>query len=58
LDDKSEEHFQKVCEYLIAICEFIKTCAGGKIFWGRRPQTITWYVFRCNSYSKPDSAVR
>ena len=45
MDDKSEEDFQKVSEYLIAICEFMKP-VGGKYFdVQRRPQTITWHVF-------------
>jgi hypothetical protein len=42
LDDKSEEDFQKVTEYLIAICEFMKPVPMEKYFdVGPRPQTIT-----------------
>ena len=32
LDDKSENDFQTVSEYLIAICEFMKPVPVGKIF--------------------------
>jgi hypothetical protein len=46
LDDKSEEDFQKVSEYLIAICEFIKPVPVEKyVDMERRPQTIAWHVF-------------
>ena len=46
LDDKSEEDFQKVTEYLIAICECIKPVPMEKYFdVGRGPQTIAWHVF-------------
>jgi hypothetical protein len=46
LDDKSEEDFQKVSEYLIANCEFMKPVPVEKYFdVGPNPQTIAWYVF-------------
>ena len=46
MGDKSEEDFQKVSEYLIAICEFMKPVPVEKYFeMGRRPQTIAWHVF-------------
>ena len=46
MDDKSEEDFQKVSEYLIAICEFMKPVLVDKDFdVGRRPQTIIWHAF-------------
>ena len=46
MDDKSEEDFQKVSEYLNVICEFMKPVPVEKYFdVGRRPQTITWHVF-------------
>jgi hypothetical protein len=46
LDCKSEEDFQKVTEYLIAICEFMKPVLVEKYFEvGQRPQTITWHAF-------------
>ena len=42
LDDKSEEDFQKVSEYLITICDFMKPVLVEKYFdGGHRPQTIT-----------------
>ena len=41
LDDKLEEEFQKLCEYLIAICEFMKPVQVEKyIDVGRRPQSM------------------
>jgi hypothetical protein len=46
LDDKSEEDFQKVSEYLLAICEFMKPVPMDKYFdVGRRPQTIARHAF-------------
>ena len=46
LDDKSEEDFQKVSEYLIVICEFMKPVPVKTYFdVGRCPQTIAWHVF-------------
>ena len=46
MDDKSEEDFQKVSEYLIAICKFMKPVPVDKYFdVGRRPQTIAWHAF-------------
>ena len=46
MDDKSEEDFQKVQEYFIAFCEFVKPVPGEKYFdVGRRPQTIAWHAF-------------
>ena len=48
LDDKSEEDFQKVSEYLVAICEFMKPVPVVKMF----------DVGRCTSYCKSDIAVR
>jgi hypothetical protein len=45
LDDKSEEDFQKVSEYLIAICEFMKPVPVGKYCDVGRCQTIAWHVF-------------
>ena len=46
MDDKSEEDFQKVSEYLIAICEFMKLVPVEKhCDVGRRPQTIAWHIF-------------
>jgi hypothetical protein len=46
LDDKPEEDFQKVSEYLIVICERMKPVPVEKYFdVGRRPQTIAWHVF-------------
>ena len=45
MDDKSEEDFHKVNEYLIAICEFMKPVLVEKYFdVGRLPQTITWHA--------------
>jgi hypothetical protein len=46
LDCKSEEDFQKVSEYLITICEFMKPVPVEKYFdVGHHPQTITWHAF-------------
>jgi hypothetical protein len=46
LDDKSEEHFQKVSEYLITICEFMKPVPVEKYFdVGSHPQTIKRHAF-------------
>ena len=58
MDDKSEEDFQIVSEYLIAICEFMKPVQVEKYFEvGRRPQAIAWHAFAV-MYCKSDSAVR
>ena len=46
MDDKSEEDFEKVSEYLIAICEFMRPVPVEKYFdVGHRPQTIAWHAF-------------
>ena len=46
MDDKSEEDFQKVSEYFIVICEFMKPVPVEQYFDVRRsPQTITWHAF-------------
>ena len=46
MDDKSEEDFLKVSEYLIVIYEFMKPVPVEKYFdVGRCPQTIAWHVF-------------
>jgi hypothetical protein len=51
LDDKSEEDFQKVSEYLITLCDFMKPVPVEKHFVvGFPPQTIA-----CNGYCKSDS---
>ena len=45
MDDKSEGDFQKVSEYLIAICEFMKPVLVEKYFdVGRHPQTIALHT--------------
>ena len=49
LDDKSEEDFQNVSEYLNAICEFMKPVLVEQYFdVGRLPQTIAWHTFAVN----------
>ena len=46
MDDKSEKDFQKVSEYLIAICDFMKPVLIEKyVDVGCRPQTIAWHAF-------------
>ena len=46
MDDKSEEEFQTVIEYLIALCEFMKPVPVEKYFDVRHgPQTIAWHAF-------------
>ena len=51
MDDKSEEDFQKVSEYLIAACEFMKPVPMEKYFdVGRCPQTIVCtYIFKIHN---------
>jgi hypothetical protein len=46
LDDKSEEDFKNVSEYLIVICECMTPVPLENYFdVGRCPQTIAWHVF-------------